>query len=180
MSILKIARLGHPVLRAAARPLTKSQIRAENVQRLIDDMIETMREYGGVGLAAPQVHVEARIAVIEAPPRDESEPSATTILVNPVVIPLDDKCLVDWEGCLSIPDLRGEVPRAARIGVEAQDRQGRALVFEAAGFLARVVQHECDHLEGVVFLDRMPDLRSLSFIREQERFSPDDGGAGEE
>lgn len=172
MSLLKVARIGHPVVRAAARELPGEAIRSAEIQRLIDDMKETMHEYDGVGLAAPQVHVSLRLAVIEVPPSDERAEDAIpfTVLVNPVVTPLGEEKLLSWEGCLSIPDLRGAVPRFARVRLEAVDRDGEGYSVEASGFFARVIQHECDHLEGRVFLDRMEDLRTLSFLKEFETY----------
>jgi peptide deformylase len=143
-------------------------------------MVETMHEYDGVGLAAPQVHVGLRLAVIEVPARDERAGEAVplTVLVNPRLTPLGEERLVGYEGCLSVPDLRGAVPRLARLRLDALDREGRPYTTEASGFHARVIQHECDHLDGRVYLDRMPDLRSLSFIAEFERHvlaaQPDD------
>jgi len=179
MAILKVARIGHPVVRAAARPVDEKAIRSDEVQRLIDDMIETMHEYDGVGLAAPQVHVPLRLAVIEVPPSDTRTRQAVplAVLVNPRVTPLDEEKVGGWEGCLSIPDLRGVVPRLRRLRLEALDRQGQPYVVEAADFFARVVQHECDHLDGRVYLDRMADLRTLCFLREFERHvaAEDDG-----
>lgn len=182
MAILKVARIGHPVVRAEARRVPVSKITSAEIQRLIDDMAETMHEYDGVGLAAPQVHVGLRLAVIEVPPSDERAQAAVpfTVLVNPVVNPLGEAKLVGFEGCLSVPDLRGQVSRYESVRLEAFDRKGRPYVVEARGFFARVIQHECDHLDGRVYLDRMTDLRSLSFMREFERFEaagPEDDGA---
>jgi peptide deformylase len=183
MSILKVARIGTPVVRAKARPVPENKIRTPEIQRLIDDMIQTMHEYDGVGLAAPQIHVGLRLAVIEVPPSDERARDAVplTVLVNPVVTPLGDEMIVGWEGCLSVPDLRGEVPRLARVRLEALDRKGKRYRVEASDFFARVIQHECDHLDGNVYLDRMTDLRSLSFLREFERWvhAGSDGGEDE-
>jgi peptide deformylase len=175
MAILKVARLGHPVLRSAAEPLTRGQIRSAEVQRLIDDMVETMREYDGVGLAAPQVHSTWRLVVVEVPASEDGARQALplTVLANPVLTPEGEERALDWEGCLSLPDLRGQVPRFTRVRLEALDRQGRPLTMEARDFAARVLQHECDHLDGVVFPDRMTDLRSLAFQREFERFAAD-------
>jgi peptide deformylase len=171
MAILKVARIGNPVVRETARPV--EQLGSPHIQRLIDDMIETMHEHDGVGLAAPQVHVSLRLAVIEVPSSDEQAEDGVplTVLVNPVVTPISDERSEGWEGCLSIPELRGVVPRFARIRLEAMDREGRAYVAEASGFFARVIQHECDHLDGIVYLDRMEDLRSLAFLREFERYA---------
>jgi peptide deformylase len=172
MAILKVARMGHPVLRTTADPLTRSQIRSTEVQRLIDDMIETMHEYEGVGLAAPQVHHPWRLTVIEVPasPEAGSQALELTVLINPVVTLLSDERVLGWEGCLSLPDLRGFVPRAPRVRVEALDRHARPLTIEAQDFSARVIQHECDHLDGILYVDRMQDLKTLSFIAECERF----------
>jgi peptide deformylase len=171
--ILKVGRIGHPVVRAAAREVTRGEIRSGGMQQLIDDMVETMYEYEGVGLAAPQVHVGLRLAVIQVPPSDERarEEVPLTVLVNPVVTPLDEEREEGWEGCLSIPDLRGLVPRLTRLRLDALDRQGKAYSVEASGFFARVIQHECDHLDGRVYLDRMKDLRTLSFLPEFERYA---------
>jgi peptide deformylase len=172
MAILKVARIGHPVVRMAAQPVVLEGLHSRESQRLIDDMIETMNEYDGVGLAAPQIHVSLRLAVIEVPARDERSRDAVplTVLVNPVVTPLGDDTIPGWEGCLSVPDLRGVVPRFPRVRLDAHDRRGHPYTVEAEGFFARVIQHECDHLDGKVYLDRMDGLRSLSFLREFERF----------
>jgi peptide deformylase len=173
MSILKVARIGHPVVRAAAAAVAPERLANQDFQRLIDDMVETMHDYDGVGLAAPQVRVGSRLAVIEVPSSDDRAEDAVPlmVLVNPVVTPLGDDKVTGPEGCLSIPDLRGAVLRFARLRLEALDRDGRPYTLEASGFLARVIQHECDHLDGNVYLDRMTDMRSLSFLREFERFA---------
>ncbi len=170
--ILKVARIGHPVVRSTARALPLEAIHSSEVQRLIDDMVETMREYDGVGVAAPQVHVSLRIAVIEVPASDERAIEAVplTVLVNPVVTPLGEEKVGRWEGCLSVPDLRGVVPRYQRVRLGAHDREGRPFTVEAEDFFARVIQHECDHLDGAVYLDRMTSMKSLSFLREFERY----------
>jgi len=172
MAILKVARIGHPVVRTPARPLTPIEIRSPEIQRLIDDMEVTMHEYDGVGLAGPQVHVGLRLAVLEVPASDERAQDAVpfTVLVNPVVTPLGDEKRLGWEGCLSIPDLRGVVPRFAQLRLEALDRNAQPYMVEASGFHARVIQHECDHLDGDVYLDRMTDMKSLSFLSEFGRF----------
>jgi len=178
MSILKVARLGHPVLRAPSRPVTPAELESVDVQRLIDDMVETMYEYDGVGLAAPQIHIGLRLAVLEVPESDDRsrEPVPLTVLVNPEVTPIGEEKENGWEGCLSIPELRGQVPRWTRLRLSALDRDGEPYTVEARGFLARVIQHECDHLDGNVYLDRMPGLRTLSYQRELERHSlPGDG-----
>ena len=170
--ILKVARLGHPVLRSPARDLTADEVRSRELQRLLEDMVDTMHEYDGVGLAGPQVHLGLRIAVIEVPPSDARtrEEIPLTVLINPRVTPLDETPVEGWEGCLSIPDLRGVVPRLGRLRLDALDGKGKPYTLEAGGFFARVIQHECDHLDGGVYLDRMRDLRTLCFLHEFERF----------
>ncbi len=170
MSILKVARIGHPVVRTAAKPVPREAFRDKLFQKLIDDMRETMYEYEGVGLAGPQVHESLRLAVIEVPGSDERSHSEVpfTVLVNPQITPLDEERESGWEGCLSVPDLRGIVPRLKRLKLDALDRHGKPYTLEAADFFARVIQHECDHLDGRVYLDRMSDMRSLTFIKEFE------------
>jgi peptide deformylase len=170
MSILKVARIAHPVLRSPAKPVAKAAFRDPLFQKLVDDMRETMYEYEGVGLAAPQVHEGLRLAVIEVPADDERSRAEVPffVLVNPVVTPLGDERESGWEGCLSIPDLRGVVPRLKRLKLDALDRNGKPYSLEAQDFFARVIQHECDHLDGNVYLDRMTDMRSLTFIKEME------------
>ena len=169
MAILKVARLGHPVLRQRAEPVPPSAICSPEIQRLIDDMIETMHEYDGAGLAGNQVHTLKRIAVIEVlgNPRYPDAPHVPlTVLINPVVTPLTDEMEEGWEGCLSVPDMRGSVPRFTAVRLEGYDRNGEPMDVVAKDFFARVIQHETDHLDGVVYLDRMQDLSSLSFVAE--------------
>ena len=170
MSILKVARIAHPVLRSPAKPVRKEAFKDRFFQKLVDDMRETMYEYEGVGLAAPQVHEGLRLAVIEVPGSDERARAEVPflVLVNPVITPLEDERENGWEGCLSIPDLRGVVPRLKRLKLDALDREGKPYSLEASDFFARVVQHECDHLDGHVYVDRMNDMRSLTFIKEFE------------
>jgi peptide deformylase len=172
MAILKVAHLGHPILRQVAAPVPPEAIGAPEIQRLIDDMLETMAEHDGAGLAAPQVHVSRRVVIygVEANPRyPDAEPVPLTVLVNPTVTPLTRDEEEDWEGCLSVPDLRGMVPRPTRVEVSGWGRDGRMVRFTAGGFHARVVQHECDHLDGVVYLDRMRSLATLSYLPEFHR-----------
>ncbi|MBI3000962.1 MAG: peptide deformylase [Deltaproteobacteria bacterium] len=176
MSILQVARIGNPVLRRAAEDLSRDQVVSAAVQKMIDDMIETMKEYDGVGLAAVQVHESKQIAVLEVEdnPRYPRKPRVPlSVLINPKITPLSEEVEEDWEGCLSIPDLRGKVPRYTSIRVEAWDRHGKDLNFVAADFHARVIQHEWDHLHGKVFLDRMRDLSTLSFLQEFARYWAD-------
>ncbi len=172
MAILKVARLGHPVLRQKARPLAAEEVRAPETQRFIDDMIETMREYDGAGLAANQVHTLLRIAVIEVQgnPRYPDAPHIPlTVLINPVVTPATEEMEEGWEGCLSVPDLRGLVPRYTAVRLEYLDRDARPQGTLAKDFFARVIQHETDHLDGIVYLDRMRDLSTLSHIAEWQK-----------
>src|SRR5688572_2796922 len=145
MSILKVARMGHPVLRQRARPLSPPEVRSAAVQQLIDDMIDTMHEYHGVGLAAPQVHESVRVFVAlldEDPAPDTPE----VVLINPEIVPAGSATEEGWEGCLSIPDIRGMVPRFSGITVRAIDREGREVELALKNFAARVAQHETDHL----------------------------------
>ena len=172
MAILKVARLGHPVLRRRAEPVSLDELRSAAVQRLIDDMVETMREYDGAGLAANQVHTLKQIAVIEVQsnPRYPDAPVIPlTVLVNPEVTPLTEEMEEGWEGCLSIPDLRGMVPRYTAVRLRSLDREGRRQDLVAKDFFARVIQHETDHLNGVVYLDRMRDFSTLSHIAEWQK-----------
>jgi len=174
MAFLKIARLGHPVLRMKANPLSKEELARDGTQRLIDDMVQTMREARGVGLAATQVHELKRLFVMEvktANPRyPEREELELTIVANPEIKTHSEETEEDWEGCLSIPDMRGVVPRYASLVLSGLDRKGNPLEIEASGFHARVIQHELDHLDGVVFLDRMSDLSTLTHLQEFEDF----------
>ena len=173
MSILKVARLGHPVLRQAAQLVPSDQIGSQEFQKLVNDMIETMKEYDGVGLAAVQVHESKQIAVLEVAenPRYPQKPRVPlSVLINPRVAPLADEKEEDWEGCLSIPELRGKVPRYKSIRVQAWDQDGKELNFVASDFHARVIQHEWDHLNGKVFLDRMPGLSTLTYLQEFARY----------
>jgi len=168
MSILKVARLGHPALRRRARPLDVAEIRSAAIQQLIDSLFDTMREYQGIGLAAPQVHESIRLFV--AGSEDADVGMSPVVMINPDVTPVGTETEEDWEGCLSIPDIRGLVPRALDIKVKALDRQGTMMSFTAKGFPARVIQHETDHLDGVLFFDRMTSFESLTFLDEYSRY----------
>ncbi|HXE80387.1 MAG TPA: peptide deformylase [Vicinamibacterales bacterium] len=174
MSILKVARMGHPILRSRARALDKAEIRSTAVQKLIDDMIDTMEEYHGVGLAAPQVHEGVRIFIagLTDPGAEGSEDAALVPVpfINPEVVPIGSEQQTDWEGCLSIPDIRGQVPRSRRVRVRALDREGTKIEMELSDFAARVVQHEADHLDGILFLDRMRSFETLTFLDEFSRY----------
>jgi peptide deformylase len=176
MSILKVARMGHPVLRKPARAMDQGEIKSTRIQQLIDDMFETMTEYQGVGLAAPQVHENVRLFVAGfAPDPDDDEELQRErvplmVVINPEISVVGSDVVEDWEGCLSIPDLRGRVPRARQIVVRAFDRRAKRFELQAAGFTARVIQHETDHLDGVLFLDRMNGFQSLTFLDEFGRY----------
>ena len=172
MSILKVAHMGHPVLRTPTPPLDPAEISSPEIQRLVDDMFETMHEYAGIGLAAPQVHRELRLFVAGVDDPDQGLPPI--VMINPEIEPLGDGTEEDWEGCLSIPDIRGRVPRATKIRVQSLDRHGSPQQFTATGFAARVIQHETDHLDGVLFLDRMSSFDSLTFLSEYDRFAARD------
>jgi len=169
MSILKVARMGHPVLRERALRLERSDLRKPPMQKLIDDMLETMHEYHGVGLAAPQVHENVRVfvALLDDDPDSKSEGVA---IINPEIIPNGGEREEGWEGCLSIPDIRGMVPRFTDITVRGLDRTGHAIELQLTQFPARVAQHETDHLDGVLFFDRMTSMRTLTFLDEYSRY----------
>lgn len=167
MAILKIARMGHPVLARQADPVDDPT--APEIRRLVADMLETLADAGGVGLAAPQVHVPLRVVIFAVPEsRDRDGPGVPlTVLVNPEVTPLDDAQDNDWEGCLSIPGMVGlSVPRWSRIGYAFHGLDGKSEEREAHGFHARVVQHECDHLDGILYPMRMTDLDGFGFSEE--------------
>jgi len=161
--------MGHPVLRERARPLDKSDIKSAAIQKLIDDMIDTMHEYHGVGLAAPQVHEGLRVfvALLDEDPDAKSE---AAVIINPEIAPNGSAVEEGWEGCLSIPDIRGMVPRYTDIRLKALDRAGRTIELPLKNFPARVAQHETDHLDGVLFFDRMKSFNTLTFLDEYSRF----------
>jgi len=173
MSILKVARMGHPVLRERARPLDTSDLGDPLLQKLVDDMIETMHEYHGVGLAAPQIHEGVRlfVALLDDDPGPKSEAMA---IINPEIIPNASDTEDGWEGCLSIPDIRGTVPRFTDITMAAVDRHGKAVELHLKDFAARVAQHETDHLDGVLFVDRMTSMQSLTYLDEYSRYHAKD------
>jgi len=177
MSILKVARLGHPILRAKAKPIDPKDITSAPIQKLIDDMIDTMGEYHGIGLAGPQVHEGLRvfIAGLEKKDRRTGEVEVVPLaVVNPEVTPVGRDLVEDWEGCLSIPDIRGMVPRFTDITVAALDRDGKKIELRLKDFAARVAQHETDHLDGVLFFDRMTSTQSLTYLEEYSRYHSKD------
>ena len=176
-TVLPIVRLGHPALRTPARTLSAAELATPETQALIDDMLETMVDADGVGLAAPQVGEELQLFVygVEADLDDDSEIGAEArvaipqqAVINPMLDPEGGELIYDWEGCLSIPGLRGLVPRHQAVRLRGLDRVGRPIDRRVEGFEARIVQHEFDHLNGVIFLDRMRDLQSLTYAEEAE------------
>ncbi|MEO5375272.1 MAG: peptide deformylase [Alphaproteobacteria bacterium] len=179
MSVLKIARMGHPILRRRAEPVADP--RAPEVLRLVRDMIETLEEERGVGLAAPQVFVPLRLVIFYVPGERGNRPVPLTVLSNPEIEPLSEAMTSAYEGCLSIPGMTGAVPRFDRIRYRGLDLGGREIDREAEGFHARVVQHECDHLDGVLYPTRMADLSTFGFTEEIRRgVAAADGDSGDE
>ena len=173
MAILKVARLGHPVLRKVAERFSLDEIHSPELQKFIDDMIETMREYNGAGLAATQVHTLKQIAVIEVkgnPRYPEAPEIPLTVLINPEVTFLTEETEEGWEGCLSIPDMRGMVPRYTALRLQCYDRSGSKVDLVAKDFFARVIQHEADHLNGIVYLDRMKNFSTLTHLAEWSKY----------
>ena len=157
------------MLREAARPISPADLRHPLTQKLIDDMMETMHEYHGVGLAAPQIHEGLRlfVALLDDEPDRDGDALA---LINPEITPNTDAQEEGWEGCLSIPDIRGMVPRFTDITVRALDRNGKKIELRLKKFAARVAQHETDHLDGVLFLDRMKSFETLTYLEEYSRY----------
>lgn len=173
MAIRKIAHLGHPVLRQVSREVSREELLLEDTQRFIDDLIESMRDANGAGLAAPQVHEPLRICVLEVKnnPRYPYKPNIPlTVLVNPKLTPLSEERFDNYEGCLSVPNLRGVVKRYAELRVEGWDRRGEPIDLVARGFTAGTYQHEVDHLDGKLFVDRVEDPSTLTTWTEFERF----------
>ncbi len=171
MAILKVSRMGHPVLRQRARDIPPEEITSPPLQRLVADMVETMVDYEGIGLAAPQVYQPLRLIVLGMPDVDpEEEAIPLTVLFNPEFTAMSDERVDGWEGCLSIPEIRGVVPRSAAVDVNGLNGEGQQVEFAAEGFFARVLQHEMDHLDGVLFLDRMEDFETLAYFEEYQRY----------
>ncbi len=188
MAILKIAKMGHPVLRAPARAVEDPT--HPRIQKLIRDMVETMVDADGAGLAAPQVHVPARLVIFQAPPERATGPvdgeevfdhtAPLTVLINPEIEVLGEERELGMEGCLSVPGLRGMVPRYTHIRYSGLNEKGEPVAREARGFHARVVQHECDHLDGILFPQRMEDLGQLIFESELKHYlQPDESEPSE-
>jgi peptide deformylase len=167
MSILKVARLGHPVLREKASDVEIKDIKAGKFRALLDDMVETMHAYEGVGLAGPQVHLALRVFVFEVQERVAKrrgiQKVGAGVFFNATYEPIGEERITDWEGCLSVPFLGGETPRFRRLRLRGIDHEGEPAELEVEGFTARIFQHEIDHTDGHVYLDRMPDLRTLGY-----------------
>lgn len=173
MAVREIAKMGNPILRRRAEEVPPEEIAASETQQLIDDMIETMRAASGAGIAAPQVSVSKRIVLVEVGhnPRYPDAPQIPlTVLINPEIEALTDVREPGWEGCLSVDNLRGIVSRPLKIRAKFLDRDGAPRNIVAEGFFARAIQHECDHLDGVLYLDRVDDTRTLTQLREFEQF----------
>jgi len=175
MSILKVARMGHPVLRERARRVEASTIATAEFQRLIDDMFETMDAHDGIGLAAPQVHHGVRLMLVgidEARQGSASDRASVPVmaLINPKITTVGRETGEDWEGCLSVPGLRGRVRRPNDVRLVALDRNASRVEMTLHGYPARVVQHEADHLDGVLFVDRMESLGTLTFLEEYAKY----------
>jgi len=170
MAILKIARMGHPVLLAKAAPVT--DVRDPDIQRLLVDMVDTLDDAGGVGLAAPQVFRSLRLFIYHVPESRAEGHAAVplTAVFNPMIAPLCDEMVLGWEGCLSIPGLRAAVPRHQRIRLTGVAADGEPIDQELAGFEARIVQHETDHLDGLMYPMRMRDFRYFGYTEETERY----------
>jgi peptide deformylase len=174
--LLEVVRLGHPILRSAAEDVPEDWFESGRLVDLGRAMVRTMIEREGVGLAAPQVAESLRLFTYWVPETDDHPEIAPTVLVNPEIRAIDDDVDEGWEGCLSIPGLRGLVPRFRRVKLKARGVDGGSVSLTADGFRARVIQHEYDHLDGIVFLDRMTSTRSLAFEPEWERFVVEDQG----
>ena len=177
MPLRKIATIGHPVLREAAREVSRAELASAPVQQLIADMIDTMRDANGAGIAANQVYEPLRVCVVEVDknPRYPYKPDRPlTVLVNPRVEARTDETFMNFEGCLSVPNLRGQVPRFTAVQVRAWGRDGSEIDFEVKGLTAGTFQHEVDHLDGKLFVDRVADTRTLSTWADYDRFHRDE------
>jgi peptide deformylase len=173
MTIRKIATIGHPVLRQRSREVTREELASPDTQRFIDDLIETMRDASGAGLAAPQVYEPIRIVAVEVKKnaRYPYKPDIPlTVLVNPVLEPLTEETFDNYEGCLSVPNLRGVVARFTQVRLTAWDRHGNPVNSVIKGLSAGTFQHECDHLDGMIFVDRVKDTRTLATWTDFERY----------
>ena len=172
MAIRKIARMGHPVLRQVADPVL--ELRGPAIRALVEDMFETMDDAQGTGLAAPQIHESLRVVVFEVGEsrltgREDDTALGRQVLINPDIEAIGDEVETDWEGCLSVPGMVGAVPRPVRIRYRGLDGSGKAVDRTVSGFHARVVQHECDHLDGILYPMRMPDMSLFGYVEEMAK-----------
>jgi len=175
MAIRRIIRMGHPGLREVARPLKHEEIGSPDMTRLIADMVDTLHDYGGIGLAAPQIDELVRLAIIEIPSGTtrygDLMPMSLSVFINPVITIANPETAGYWEGCLSVPGLRGFVERPQHVTVDYLNETGEEKTIELKGFSATVFQHEFDHLDGKLYIDRITDTRLLAFEKEYERYS---------
>lgn len=183
MAIRKVARLGHPVLRKRAALVVNGRIGSPEINQLVQDMVETMFEYDGRGLAAPQVHESLRIVVMLWEHEKTEKKPSLLCLINPVIKPITKAMSSYWEGCLSVPGMRGKVTRPNQISLSASGIQGEKIQMDVSGFDATVIQHECDHLDGILYVDRIKDMKDFAYTDEYERYTlpgdPDSEGADE-
>jgi peptide deformylase len=174
MAIRRIIRMGHPLLREVARPLEPGEVGGLEIERLLEDMVDTLHDYGGIGLAAPQIGESVRLAIVEIPGcatrYGELAPMSLGVFINPVIDVIDPAPAGYWEGCLSVPGLRGYVERPQHIKVSYTSEDGHTHEVELTGFPATVFQHEFDHLDGKLYLDRVTDTRLVAFEHEYERY----------
>jgi peptide deformylase len=175
MTVQAILKMGNPILMQVAKPIENPT--SDAIRALVSDMRESLATVGGVGLAAPQIGVSLALVIFEVPEErvttadgEGAEAIPSTVLINPVIEPLSEEMALDWEGCLSVPGLRGVVPRHTHIRYSGLDLDGNKVSVEAKGFHARVVQHECDHLQGILYPQRMTDMRYLVYEEEMEAF----------
>lgn len=178
MAVREVIRMGHPTLRLKAKALTKEEILSKETKEFVQDLMETMEDYEGIGIAAPQVGVSKQLAIIGVPddnPRyPDAPPSKIYVVINPKISVLDETLQGYWEGCLSVPGLRGHVERPRKIRLDFMDLEARQNTIILEGFLATVFQHELDHLDGVLYIDRIKDTKKLSYNEEFAQFYGDD------
>jgi peptide deformylase len=179
MAILKVAQMGHPILRKVAKELSPSDIKSVAFQKLIEDMIETMHEYEGIGLAAPQVHQSVQLCLLEIEPENprygSKESMPLKVVINPKITPIGKDTEEMWEGCLSVHNMRGLVRRPARVKVQGLDEKAKKFEWELEGLAAVVIQHETDHLFGTLYVDRLVDTKKLAFLPEYEKYWSEEG-----
>jgi len=174
MAVRRIIRMGHPTLRRVARNVADDELGTAELERLIEDMIDTLHDYGGIGLAAPQINEPLRVAIIDIPGGPtrygELPPLPLRVFINPEISVVNPATAGYWEGCLSVPGLRGFVERPQHVRIRARDQHGAAVELELMGFAATVFQHEFDHLDGKLYIDHITDTTRLAFEEEFERY----------